>query len=82
MMLDIALDAAVQIDDSLNPGDVVWHFGINAELASLATTFSETGDAEYGPPVAHRTEKWAARITCTRIDPPFTIAGAKHVVGD
>ena len=56
---DSGLDTAVQIDDSLDPADVIWHFSIDAEFAALATSLSKAGDAKDGPSVANRTEKWA-----------------------
>jgi hypothetical protein len=66
----------------LDPADVIWHFGVNAELAALAATLSKAGDAENGPPVADRAEKWATRVAGARVDPPFAIASAKHVLRD
>lgn len=52
------LDPSIQVDDSLYPTDVIWHFGVDAELATLATAFPETGDTEDSPPVTYRAEKW------------------------
>lgn len=49
------LDASVEVDDSLDPADVVGHFGINAVLAAFTAAFAEASDPKNCPPVPDRT---------------------------
>ena len=49
--------SAIQVDDSLDPGDIVGHLGVDTVLAALATALAETGDAENGPAAAHLAEQ-------------------------
>jgi hypothetical protein len=74
--------SAIQVDDSLDPGDIVGHLGVDTVFAALAAALAETGDAENGPAVAHLAEQRSARITGARIDAPLAVAGAKHVLRD
>lgn len=81
-MLSRYLMTIIQIDDSLDPTDVVRHFGVDSKFAAFTAAFAETRDAKDGPFVVYRAEEGTARVAGAGIDPPFTITSAKHVVRD
>ena len=72
-------NSAVQVDNSLNPANVIGNFGVDSVFATFTAALAETGDTENGPAIANLTQKWAPRIAGARVNATLAVARAEPI---